>query len=1315
VALVVIQHLDPRAESHLVALLSAHTSLTVVEAQHGARVQPEHVYVIQPNTSVAIADGVLSVTPRPDDRRPYYPVDHFFRSLAAVQGSLAVGLILSGTGSDGTLGALEIKAAGGVIIAQDERSAQHPGMPDSAVSAGVVDMVMTPVAMAAWLAALPETAALTTLRQEPSPDDADHFRAVVVALRRTSGVDFGQYRETTLRRRTERRMLLRGIRSLTEYAAMIERDRAEAEALYRDVLINVTSFFRDPEVFEELEREIFPALIASQPESVPIRVWAPGCSTGQEAYSLAITLLDSLAVAGSVRPVQVFATDLGDQATLEKARLGVYPESIEAEVSAERLASYFVREQHHYRVAKRVRDVCTFARQNLMVDPPFSRVDLVSCRNVLIYMSPVLQDRLLPVFHFAINPGGYLLLGAAETIGTCADLFEPAHRAHKIFRRRDVPRRPPLTFVAEDWLAGTVPQRAGPVPQPPVDFQREADRLVMARYAPPSVLVNEDFDVLQYSGRTAAFLELPSGQPTTNLLRMVRDGLLSELRSALTEAKATGGVVSRPDLRVDSAAGEVTLTLRVQPVLPARARQAAYLVVFEPSELPIWTPAPARPEPADTASAQHRDVAWLRSELTSTKQYLQSVLDQQDTVTQELRAAHEEVLSSNEELQSTNEELETTKEELQSSNEELTTVNEQFQLRNHELDTLTDELTNFISSADLPMVTIGLDRRIRRTTEAARHAFNLLPSDVGRSIAHIKFAVSAPGLEEAIPAVAATGQPWEREVTDHAGRWWLLRLLPYRTVHQRVEGVTLVAIDIDAVKRGHALMEERDYAVALIHALGRPLVVLDARCRVEMANAAYYTLCGGTPADIDGRSLFDSAPALWGDPAVRQALGAACLGQSTLANHEMSVSLPGIGPRTLILNAEIVAREGHPTVLLLSIDDVTEARAAEALRIDAEALRALDQRKDQFLGILAHELRNPLAPMQFAVEMIRRARGVEAVAKARHVLERQLAHMVRIVDDLLDLARIRQGKIELRQEQVTLGDIVQNATELCRAVIEDAGHELSVVLPAEPVTLWGDPVRLTQVLVNLLNNAAKFTPPPGRVALTADLTDGDSRGRQIRIRVRDTGIGFDGAFRPLLFDLFAQGDQTLERTRGGLGVGLTLVRRLVEMHGGSVDAHSDGEGHGAEFTVRLPVVSTALPVASPVHPARPGGPASPLRILVADDSDDGRELLALLLRNEGHEVATAPDGPQAVAVAAEFHPDVGFIDIGMPGFNGYVVAERLRQSADRGALLVAVSGLGQEGDKQRALEAGFDHHLTKPVDFTVLADLLATARDRRPA
>ncbi len=725
--------------------------------------------------------------------------------------------MLSGTGSDGTLGLLEIKSVGGITFAQEPGSARHGGMPQSAIGSGAVDFLSPPEGIARRLG---EIGAHPYLAPGPvermPPESEDHFRRVLGAVKGVAGVDFSQYRDTTIRRRILRRMALHGESSLAAYAGRLQQDVLEVEALYRDLLINVTSFFRDPALFEALKTGVFPEVLAARPADAPLRLWVPGCSTGQEAYSLAIALWEFFDDKPQRRPFQIFATDLSDPGTLERARAGLYPESIEAELTPERLHRFFRKENHLYRIDKSIRDSCVFARQNLTADPPFSHVDLISCRNVLIYMAPALQRRVLPIFHYALNVPGFLVLGSSETVGEQNGLFEAMDRANKIYRKQVTASRPLVQFAVEDYQAQVASgPRARAPGSAPADFQKEADRLLLCRYAPPGVLVNERLDILQFRGRTGPYLEAPPGEPTMSLLKMARPGLFVELRSAVNEAIAQGEAVRHEGLCLRDEQGAREIAIEVLPVRPRESAAQCCLVLFEEGggpnrsaapERPAgwrarlfgWWAARARPARDETAPAgpeartePGRETAQLRQELSSTREYLQSLVEQQDAANEELRSANEEILSSNEELQSTNEELETAKEELQSTNEELSTVNEQLQQRNLELNQTTNDLQNLLGSTAIPVIMVGPDLRIRRLTPEARKIMNLLPADFGRPIGDLKANVDVPDLEALIRKVsrrsrsgngtcgAATAAgtpcasiPTAPRTTRSTGPWW---------------------------------------------------------------------------------------------------------------------------------------------------------------------------------------------------------------------------------------------------------------------------------------------------------------------------------------------------------------------------------------------------------------------------------------------------------------------------------------------------------------------------------------------------------------
>ena len=1187
-AFVLVQHLDPKQPSRLAPLLARSTTMPVQEVSRNLPVEPDTVYVISPNSDIGLRRGALQVTPRPPGRGVHHPVDHLFRSLANDQQSKAIGVVLSGTGSDGTQGLAEIKAVGGITFAEDEVTARHVGMPKSAIDSGYVDFVLTPELIAKRLAEIashPYLAPAAIRVSDEKGSSEETYSDALAIVRSATGVDFSQYRDTTIKRRIMRRMALHTQHSLKAYTQHLQNDPREVDALYHDLLINVTSFFRDPEMFEALKAQVFPAIASGHSTQRPIRVWVPGCSTGQESYSLAVALIEFFDDEPDRPSFQIFATDLSDRMSLEKARAGVYPESIEAEVSPERLRRFFVKEDHVYRISKEIRDVCVFARQNVTADPPFSHVDLISCRNVLIYLSPSLQKRVLPTFHYSLNVPGFLVLGSAESVGDSAALFELVDRDNKIYAKKAAAHSASLFFAARDprgrtGVEGMRPRAAQG------DFQKVADKILLGRYSPPGVLLNEDLDVLQFRGRTSPYLEPPTGEPTTNILKLAKEGLFLELRSAVNEVKRGGRAVRREGVPIRSEGEIRKIALEVLPVSASRGDEGCFLVLFHEAAPGGASPPAEAPEPA-TAEVTESELTHLRQELAATKEYLQSVVEQQEAVNEDLQSANEEILSSNEELQSTNEELETAKEELQSTNEELTTVNEQLQQRNVELNTLYSDLNNLSTSTTIPIVMVGSDLRIRRFTNPARGGLGLTSGDVGRTITDVRLMIQVPDLADLIDGVMRDVQMREREIRGPDGRWQELRLYPYRTTDNRIDGVVLVLHDVDLRRR----------------------------------------------AEDDSR--------------------------------------------------------------------------------------AADRRKDEFLATLAHELRNPLASIRNAVEILHRASGSDsAAAHAREVLDRQVHQLSRIVDDLIDVSRIIEKKIALARQLISISEIVEMAVESCRQLVGSMGHELSVSLPRETLYVDADPVRLVQVLVNLLNNAAKFTEPGGHISVRVKQASDERNPAGVAVmRIRDDGIGIAPELLPRIFDMFTQGEAGIARQRGGLGVGLALSRSLAEMHGGDVQAQSDGPGKGSEFIVRLPLSS-----ARPARPnvGRAGTPdtkapettSNPRRILVVDDSADHAESLSVLLRMMGHEVELAADGPSALKSVVTFNPDLVLLDLGLPGMSGYEVARGIRQHRKKGdVMIVAQTGWGRDEDRRASQEAGFDDHIVKPVTPEAIEGLLTTLKN----
>ncbi|MGZ4814238.1 MAG: chemotaxis protein CheB [Terriglobales bacterium] len=816
-AYVFIMHLDPVRESAFRDILARSTSMPVLTVEDGMKVQPNHAYVIPKNCEMTMEERVLHLTHRLKQRPVNTTIDIFLRSLAVDQKKNAIGVILSGTASDGTMGLAAVKAEGGITIAQDS-SAKYDGMPASAVAAGCVDMVLPPDGIARELVRVSRHLAVLGTAEEPEAvgtTKEKQLSQIFSLLLRATRVDFSEYKPPTVQRRVGRRMALHKIEKLGDYVALLQRDRNEVMSLYQDLLINVTSFFRDPEAFDALKRVVYPELLKDRDRSstVPIRVWVPGCSTGEETYSHAIALVEYLDEQRTEIPIQIFGTDLSD-AVIQRARAGIYKQNIEADLSPVRLRRFFHRVESGYQISKTIRDLCIFSTQNVFSDPPFSRIDLVSCRNVMIYLRHTLQRRVIPIVHYALNSGGFLMIGNTEgLIGSGSELFEMADKKQKIYRKKAVPT--PVTFGFSLGTTEALPEGAPP-PQPvrlgesprlPLDMQREADRILLARYAPPTVVVNEHMEIISTKGHTGPYLELPTGKASLNLLKMARPGLLFELQRAIEEASETGVDAVRTTVQVENGGSTNVINIRVTPFRTPLQAKHSFLVAFEepqPPEPAVRTVGPGEPLSDDERAAKDKNIAQVKQELAATKEYLQSIIEALESTNEELQSANEEIESDNEELQSTNDELQTSKEELESANEELHTVNEEMQHRNDQLTRLNNDLSNLLNSVNLPMVMLGPDLSVRRFTPQATKVLGLTSTDVERPITRLKLKVHMGNLEQTMLDVISEVQPKQYRVKDAEGRWCELRLTPYRTTDNRIDGVVLRVLTFDEDERPKA-------------------------------------------------------------------------------------------------------------------------------------------------------------------------------------------------------------------------------------------------------------------------------------------------------------------------------------------------------------------------------------------------------------------------------------------------------------------------------------------------------------------------------
>lgn len=1002
-AFVLVQHLDPDHESALTQLLSRTASMTVSEVTDGMVVAPNRVYVIPPNACMEIAKGVLKLRPRDKASGAHLSIDVFFESLAHDQQERAIGVILSGTASDGTQGLEMIKSEGGFTFAQDD-SAKFDSMPRNAMAAGCVDLVLSPKEIAKELARIAKHPLIATRRtrsaelssrrvlptrgHEPSgdietasehPEEEHAFKKILLLLGNHCGVDFSLYKRNTIERRISRRMVLNKQQALDDYACFLKNNPKELNALYSDVLINVTSFFRNPEAFEELKRKVFPRLLEQRRGDELVRVWTLGCSTGQEAYSIAMVFMEFTANIPRAPKFQVFATDLND-ALLEKARHGLYTKSLVADVSPERLRRFFFEEQSGFRISKALREMCVFARQNVLSDPPFSRMDLISCRNLLIYIEPELQKKILPTFHYALKPEGFLFLGASESVGGFANLFEPVDKKQKIFSRKLgtlLAYQLPVSYghpAEKKRVAAAKPGTDLDPLRVELNAQREADRVMVNQFAPPSVLINAELEVLQFRGSTSAFLEPPNGKASFNVLKMAREDLMLPLRGTINEAKKKNDPVCRKNVRLDDNGRTRLVNIEVIPLKNLKER--CYLILFEEAPRASAGRSPPPRQPVEnrstprTANARNesRRFAELERGLAEARDYAQSLQEQHEAANEELQASSEEVQSANEELQSINEELETSKEELESTNEELTTVNEEMANRNTELNRLNNDLSNLHVSINTAIVLLGRDLTIRRFTPLAEKAFNLLPTDVGRSLSGVRHNLDFPKLEEFLTEVIDTVSPREREVQDVEGHWYLLRARPYMTLDNKIDGAVLILIDIDPLKRTEReITEAREYAESIVEIVP-PLLILDQNLRVVTANKSFYKHFRLSSAQTENCLVYELDKGQWNIPKLRQLLEEILPRNSFFESHEVTHEFGGLGQRTLHLSAQ---RVDHVQRILLSIDDVTERLQLETKerRSEIRYRRLFEAAKDGIL-ILDPETRKIVDANPFIIEFL---------------------------------------------------------------------------------------------------------------------------------------------------------------------------------------------------------------------------------------------------------------------------------------------------------------------------------------------------------
>ena len=1078
-AFVLIQHLEPQHKSALSEILSRESSLNIREAKNNTKVEPAHVYVIPPNTLMTISRDKLKITSRikrADGR--YLPIDFFMDSLAQDKREKAIGIILSGTGSDGTQGAKAIKANGGIIFAQDEKTSRYFGMPSSAIASGSADFVMEPKEIAQKLVDMHAHVygkALKRVGHHPVAENG--LGMILVLLRDLVGVDFIHYKQNTISRRIALRMSFHSIKNHIDYYNYLKMNPSEANVLLKNLLISVTAFFRDPKTFEALRKKVFPLIAKHCSAKDPLRVWVPACSSGEEVYTIAISLYEFLE-SRKVKPyIQIFGTDLSE-AIIEKARAGSYAQDISAHVSAGRLRRFFTKTETGYKITKHLRDLCIFAKHDITTDPPLSNMDIVSCRNLLIYLDTFLQNKALSMLHYALGPKGFLVLGTAESVTAVPDLFTAVDNKAKIYSKNITSRK-----------------------------------------------------MLPNIGTLSTTSKAKRSKVAKNVLPKI-----GPVKSLIAHSKNEG--ISKRYI--------------------AKAAGSDKIIIGN----------------------TNKDITKLRKEFAQTEKRLNAISEEKDTFNEELRAANEEIQSSNEELQSMNEELETSKEELQSTNEELLSMNDEMQNKNSELTHLNSDLSNFFSSTNIPIIIVSNDLHIKRFTPMARKVMNLIATDINRPIGDIKLNIDIANLEETILGVIEDMAPNESEVKDKEGRWYSVRIRPYRTIDNKIDGALISLIDIDAIKRSQTQLQGAlSYTQAIIETMREPLVALDGDVRVLSANKSFCDTFNVHASDIKDKLLYELGRRQWDNPVLRKLLGEILPKKNYFNDFELSFDFPEIGQKTMALNGRQIKLHGKDSsLILLVIEDITERKKAEdILKRDNKTLdKMIDKRSKELIRLqmelvksrhlsavgtlaatVAHELRNPLADIAISIHRIKKIVKDPVVEEILTGVNGRVLESNQIINDILMYSKTTI----VRYESAKINDI------LISSIDEQAQNfpigKIAInekIARTKDLIIEVDPIRIKEVFLNILHNALDAVDKDaGIIEIESDVNDS-----MVSILIKDNGEGIAKK------DLKNITNPFFTTKAKGTGLGLVVCKQVLMLHSGSLTIKSV-EGKGTTVTVTLPI------------------------------------------------------------------------------------------------------------------------------------------------
>ncbi len=1160
-AYVYIQHLSPTHESFLPEIIQRKTKMTVHQVKDNMRVEKDHIYVIPAKNNLSIVDGKLRLVKQDKNKGHItHSIDYFLSSLAPLYQQNSIGILLSGTGTDGTMGMMAIKAEGGITFAQDE-SAKYQDMPHHAATMGYVDFVMNPEKIAQELALLIKHPYAVTSPNEFTAYNKNELNKIHMIMNSKRGVDFSLYKQSTIHRRILRRMALHKINNIHDYAQILRNNKSEVDALYQDLLIAVTNFFRDANLYQTLISSVLPSLFKNRKSNDPIRIWIPGCATGEEAISFAIVILEFLGEKAITTPVQMFATDLNEKA-IEKARTGIYLKSALQNVSTQRLRRYFIYIDGKYQVVKSIRDMCIYAPHNLLKDPPFSRMDIISCQNVLIYLEPGQQNRIMHAFHYALKSTGFLLLGKSETIGAASDLFDQASKQYKVYTKRQVATPLQLDFISHSYpVSYSYIQENNSIPeQKPLirdhDIEKETDKLLLSRYVPASVLVNKDLEILRFRGSTSRYLEPASGKASLHLLKMVKDELSFDLRTVIHKAKKEGRTARKEGIVLGANGGSLEIAIEAVPI--KNGRDNFYLIVFkETGTVPISS---AKTK-SGSRSVQDKRIVNLEIQLKESKDAIKIMTEDFEATREELQSANEEVLSSNEELQSINEELETSKEELQSTNEELTTINEELQTRNSELKEAGDYTKAIIETMHESLLMLTGDLKVKNANKGFYQMFQETPEetegfflyDLGDHHWNI------PELRRQLKMVQDRDIPFVGfEVTAEFPKIGVKSMLLNAqkfSKRELSESLILLSVqDITSRKQFENELKQKEEKFRLLVQNSSDIItVYDQDFTIKYQSPAIEFVLGHKPEERLGRNINMDSIVHPDDKQIKIDLL-----KKSLQNPKKNISgefrfLHKKGDyRTIEAIFRNLLDDPKVNGIIVNYRDITERKM-------------LELQKDEFIGIASHELKTPVTSIKAYTQILQEAFHKIKDKKSEVLLDKmngQVDRLTMLIVDLLDFTRIEGGKLKFRDENYDLNELLLEVIEEMQRTTKH--HKIERKLD-KSAHMWGDRYRTGQVLTNLLNNAIKYSPDAEKVIVSSKSEKGG-----ITVSVEDFGIGIDKKVIDNLFKRFFRVSDPIMNTFPGLGLGLYISSEIIKRQGGKIWVKSV-RGKGSTFSFWLPV------------------------------------------------------------------------------------------------------------------------------------------------